>query len=196
MLAALACAPARGADYRIDSARSHAEFSVRLLWVRQISGRFTDIRGEVTLNPLRDTAVVEATVEVNSVAMTSSRLRRWVLDPEFFDVRRFPTIRFHLRTAGRARARPGRRPAGLAHPARRHPAGAFPARARPAARCKRIPTATSWCSGEIKRSDYGMHSHSTAVADTVQLGLMHHAGAGRSLSAGRIIRACRCAACS
>jgi len=26
-------------------------------------------------------------------------------------------------------------------------------------------------SGSIKRSDYGMNSHSTAVADTVQLGL-------------------------
>jgi len=88
LLFALVLCPARGADYRIDSPHSHAEFAVRLLWVRQINGRFTDIHGDVTLNPLRDTAVVQATVDVDSVAMTSARLRRWVLDPEFFDVRR------------------------------------------------------------------------------------------------------------
>lgn len=171
LVAALACAPARAADYHIDNARSHAEFSVRLLWVRQIDGRFTDIRGDVTLNPLRDTAVVEATVTVNSVAMPSARLRRWVLDPEFFDVRRFPEIHFvSAPLAVRSLDRGGELPGwltlrGVTRPVqfRLEPADCT---LQAGALC-RIEVR-----GSVHRSDYGMDGHSTAVSDTVQLGLL------------------------
>lgn len=170
LLAALTMAPARGADYRIDNTGSYAQFSVRLLWVRQIRGQFPDIRGEVTLNPLRDTAVVEATVEVNSVVMTSSRLRRWVLDPEFFDARRFSTIHFlSAPLAVRSLDQGGDLPGWLTLRGMTRPVHF---RLEPASCTLKVNTQCHiLVSGEIKRSDYGMDSHSTAVADTVQLGL-------------------------
>lgn len=170
LLVALVLTPARGADYRIDSTRSHAEFAVRLLWVRQISGRFTAIRGDVTLNPLRDTAVVEATVDVDSVAMTSARLRRWVLDPEFFDVRRYPTVRFvSAPLTVRSLDQGGDLPGWLTLRGVTLPVHF---RLEPGSCTLRIHTLCRIVvSGSIKRSDYGMNSHSTAVADTVHLGL-------------------------
>jgi polyisoprenoid-binding protein YceI len=170
LVAALISAPVHGADYRIDNARSYADFSVRLLWVRQISGRFNDIHGEVTLNPLRDTAVVEATVDVNSVAMTSARLRRWVLDPEFFDVRRYPTIHFisaplAVRSLDQGGDLPGLltvRGVMLPVKFRLEPASCT---------LKKDTLCQIRVRGDIQRSDYGMDSHSTALSDTVQLGL-------------------------
>lgn len=168
---AVAAAPARPADYLIDNARSHAEFSVRLLWVRQIGGRFTDLHGEISLNPLRDTAVVEATVDVDSVAMPSARLRRWVLDPEFFDARRFPTIHFvsaplAVRSLDRGGPLPGRLTLrGVTRPVefRLEPASCT---------LQRDTVCQIEVRGQIQRSDYGMVGHSTAVSDTVNLGLL------------------------
>lgn len=164
-------AVASSADYRIDSARSHAEFSVRLLWVRHIGGRFTHIEGDVTLNPLRDTAVVEATVDVHSVAMTSARLRRWVLDPEFFDVRLFPTIRFvSAPLPVRALDQGGPLPGWLTLRGVTRP---VQFRLEPAScTLRRDTTCRMEVRGQIRRSDYGMNAHRTAVSDTVDLGLM------------------------
>jgi len=172
LLAAFLVAPfaAPAADYRIDNARSHAEFRVRLLWVRHISGRFTRIQGEVNLNPLRDTAVVQATVDVDSVAMTSSRLRRWVLDPEFFDARRFPTIQFvSAPLPVRALDQGGPLPGWLTLRGVTQP---VEFRLEPGHCTLRRNTACQIeVRGEIQRSDYGMSSHSTVVSDTVELGL-------------------------
>ncbi len=173
LLSALLLLPsvASTADYRIDSARSHAEFSVRLLWVRQVGGRFTRIEGDVTLNPLRDTAVVEATVDVHSVAMSSARLRRWVLDPEFFDVRLFPTIRFvsaplPVRSLDQGGPLPGWLTLrGVTRPVM--------FRLEPANCTLRLDTACRIeVRGQVKRSDYGMNAHRTAISDTVDLGLL------------------------
>jgi len=164
-------AAASAADYRIDSARSHAEFSVRLLWVRQIAGRFTHIVGDVTLNPLRDMAVVQATVDVDSVAMSSARLRRWVLDPEFFDARRFPSIRFvSAPLAVGALDQGGALPGWLTLRGVTRP---VQFRLEPASCTLRRDTVCRIeVRGQIRRSDYGMNAHRTAVSDNVDLGLM------------------------
>lgn len=167
---------ASAADYRIDRTRSHAEFSVRLLWVRQIGGRFTRIEGDVTLNPLRDTAVVEATVDVHSVAMSSARLRRWVLDPEFFDARRFPTIRFlSVPLPVRALDQGGPLPGWLTLRGVTRP---VQFRLEPASCTLRQDTVCRIeVRGQIRRSDYGMNAHRTAVSDTVDLGMLITLGA-------------------
>lgn len=170
LAAILAPFAAPAADYRIDNARSHAEFYVRLLWVRRIAGRFTHIEGEVNLNPLRDTAVVQATVDVDSVAMTSARLRRWVLDPEFFDARRFPTIQFvSAPLPVRALDQGGPLPGWLTLRGVTRP---VEFRLEPGhCTLRRNTTCQIEVRGQIQRSDYGMTGHSTAVSDTVELGL-------------------------
>ena len=76
VLILLAALPAHAADYRIDPTRSHADFGVRLFWLSQISGRFEQIAGDVTLSSLHDSAVVDAHITVDSIQMSSDRIRR------------------------------------------------------------------------------------------------------------------------
>jgi polyisoprenoid-binding protein YceI len=90
----LSAAPLAAADLRIDPVRSRAEFSVRLLWVSNISGAFDGIRGDVSIDHAAQTAVVSADIDTDSIRMESARLRRWVLAPEFFDSVHYPTIHF------------------------------------------------------------------------------------------------------
>lgn len=171
LLLLLVMQPAQAADYRIDPARSHADFGVRLLWLSQISGRFEEIDGDVTLSRLHDTATVDARITVDSIHMGSDRIRRWVLAPEFFDASRFPSIRFVSEPITLAMLEKG---GGLD--------GTLTLRGitRPAhfellpSRCPLEAPQQCVISvrGTIQRSDFGMSSHRTAISDQVQLGMM------------------------
>ena len=161
----------QAADYRIDPARSHAEFGVRLFWLSQVTGSFERIEGDVTLSARRDVAVVDAHISVDSIRMSSERFRRWVMAPEFFDAEHYPTIRFvsepvpvaTLESGGALYGRLTLR--GISRPAR------FELLPSPcpldAPRECRIEVR-----GDIQRSDFGMTGHRTALSDQVRLGLV------------------------
>jgi polyisoprenoid-binding protein YceI len=172
LLAALALAApaARAMDYRIDTSRSDAEFGVRLLWLQTISGRFTQIDGEVTLDN-HGLATVDARITASSIRMASNRLRRWVMAPDFFDAVQYPTIRFlsqpitfgMLTTGGVLQGQLTLR--GITHPMRfeLQPAHCTPSQQQ---------TCLIEARGSLSRSAFGMSSHRTALSDQVQLGLM------------------------
>ncbi|WNL46166.1 YceI family protein [Dyella sp. BiH032] len=159
------------ADYRIDPARSHAEFGVRLFWLSQVTGSFERIEGEVTLSARRDVAVVDAHIAVDSIRMGSERFRRWVMAPEFFDAEHYPTIHFvsepvpvaSLENGGELYGRLTLR--GVSRPAH------FELLPSPcpldSPRECRIEVR-----GDIQRSDFGMTGHRTALSDQVRLGLV------------------------
>jgi polyisoprenoid-binding protein YceI len=85
---------ATGTDYRIDSSSSEAIFRVRLFWVDNVSGEFTHVDGDVARGPGSDSWIVDASIPVQSVAMPSTRMRKWLLAPSFFDAQHHPTIHF------------------------------------------------------------------------------------------------------
>ena len=166
----LAALPAHAADYRIDPARSHAAFGVRLLWLTQVSGRFEQIDGDVTLSSLHDTAVVDAHIAVDSIQMSSDRFRRWVLAPEFFDVAHYPAIHFVSDPISLATLEKGGDLGGTL---------TLRGITRPA-HFELLPStcplsAPQECvivvRGTIQRSDFGMNGHRTAVSDRVDLGM-------------------------
>jgi polyisoprenoid-binding protein YceI len=160
---------ARSTDYRIDSTRTQATFGVRLLWLRTVSGRFALIVGEVKLDP-HGQAIIDARITVNSVAMDSDRLRRWVLAPEFFDAAHYPTIRFlsdpvpltKLTSGGELDGQLTLR--GITLPVEFE---LLPAT------CTTItaPTCLIEARGSVSRSAFGMSSHRTALSNHVELGL-------------------------
>lgn len=166
----LATLPAHAADYRISPERSHADFGVRLFWVSQISGRFEQIDGDVTLSALRDTAVVDAQIAVDSIHMSSERIRRWVLAPEFFDVSRYPTIHFvsepvaldTLEKGGDLEGTLTLR--GVTRPARFQ---LLPSHC-PLHQPRECVIAVR---GTLQRSDFGMSGHRAALSDKVELGM-------------------------
>ncbi|WP_114240916.1 YceI family protein [Dyella sp. C9] len=167
----LAILPARAADYRIDPARSHADFGVRLLWLSQIAGRFQEIDGDVTLSALHDTAVVDAHITVDSVHMDSDRIRRWVLAPEFFDVSHYPSIHFVSAPIALAMLEKGGSLdgtltlRGITRPAHFQ---LLPSHC-PLESPQQCVIAVH---GTIQRSDFGMSGHRAAVSDKVELGML------------------------
>jgi polyisoprenoid-binding protein YceI len=170
LLPALPLAAPPPAGYRIDSAHSQAAFGVRLLWLHEINGRFRHIDGAVLPGLQPGTVVVSADIAVDSVAMDSARMRRWVLAPEFFDAADYPDIRFvsdPLPQAvlehggplpGRLSLRGVTAPVSFTlHPL--HCEGAPPAPCRIA------------LNGALQRSGFGMTAHRTALSDQVELSL-------------------------
>ncbi|GAB2573943.1 YceI family protein [Dyella jejuensis] len=89
-----ALAVASQTEYRIDPANSQATFRVRLLWLDSVNGHFNQVDGDVKSGPHPDSWVVDATIAVNSIAMSSSRMRQWVMTPAFFDAEHHPVIHF------------------------------------------------------------------------------------------------------
>ena len=172
LLAALVLvAPAaRSMEYRINPAHSDAEFGVRLLWLQTISGRFTKIAGEVKLDA-SGLATVDARIVTSSIVMRSPRLRRWVLEPDFFDAQDYPTIHFlsqpvtfsMLNTGGAMDGQLTLR--GITRPVRFE---------LEPSHCE--PTTEQTCvieaRGTVSRSAFGMGQHRTALSDEVQLGLL------------------------
>ena len=166
----LAAPVTRAMEYRINSARSDAEFGVRLLWLQTISGRFTQIAGEVKLDD-RGLATVDARITASSIRMTSDRLRRWVMAPDFFDAVQYPTIRFlsqpitfsMLTTGGVLQGQLTLR--GVTQPMRFE---LLPAHCTPS----EFQTCLIEARGSLSRSAFGMAVHRTALSDQVQLGLV------------------------
>jgi len=171
VLALAAASTLHAADYRIDPARSHAEFGVRLLWLTQVTGSFERIDGEVTLSGRRDVAVVDAHIAVDSIRMSSERFRRWVMAPEFFDAEHYPTIHFVSEPVPVA---------SLEHGGELFGTLTLRGISRPA-RFELLPSPCpleqpSDCRievrGDIQRSDFGMTGHRTALSNQVRLGLI------------------------
>lgn len=165
---ALIAPAARSTGYRIDPARSHANFGVRLLWLRTISGRFSLIAGEVRVDP-HGQARIDARITVDSIAMDSERLRRWVLAPEFFDAVHYPAIRFMsdpipfdtLTSGGVLDGQLSLR--GVTLPVHFE---LLPVTCATIA----APTCLIEARGLVSRSAFGMTAHRAALSDQVQLG--------------------------
>jgi polyisoprenoid-binding protein YceI len=157
-------------SYRIDGANSQAVFGVRLLWLHEISGRFRHIDGAVLAGPTDDTVVVRANIAVDSVMMDSSRMRRWVLAPDFFDAAEYPFIRFvsdplpwtTLKQGGPLPGRLSLRGVTAPMSFMLHPlycTGSSPVSCRIS------------LNGTIQRGDFGMVAHRAALSDRVELNL-------------------------
>jgi polyisoprenoid-binding protein YceI len=190
LLLGSACAPAAAAAtdgsgrLQIDSTRSHAEFSVRLLWLRQINGRFDHIYGTLAWSPASPPAaaataaanpgpygIVDAWIDVASVRMPEARYERWLLAPEFFDAAHYPRVHFVsapvpltlLASGGALQGRLTMR--GVTRPV------VFDTLPSACPQPQSAPC-TIKVAGTVRRSDFGMRGHRTALSDRVQLGLL------------------------
>jgi len=152
--------------WHIQSPPSHVDFGVRLLWLHTIHGSFGAISGSVEPRA-GDHVVVDARVALDSLAMESPRLRRWVLDEEFFDAARYPTLHFvstpvprrSLDGGGALEGQLTMR--GVTRPVRFE---LLPARCT-------ADACTIEARGELRRSEFGMSGHHTVLSDRVQLAL-------------------------
>ena len=85
--------PAPGV-YQIDRAHTSIEFVARHLMITKVRGRFGDVRGLITIGV--DPQQSRAEVDIGSASVSTGNDERdtHLRSADFFDVERFPTIRF------------------------------------------------------------------------------------------------------
>lgn len=86
---------ASGANWRIDPNHSAAFFSVRHLMISTVRGQFNGVNGVVHFDPQRITAAtVEATIDCRTLNTGVAKRDEQMRGPDFFDVKRFPLMKF------------------------------------------------------------------------------------------------------
>ena len=82
-------------NWNIDAAHSGINFSIRHMVVSKVRGRFAKFSGGLTIDD-GDLArsVVEATIDASSIDTGTPQRDTHLRSPDFFDVERFPEIRF------------------------------------------------------------------------------------------------------
>jgi polyisoprenoid-binding protein YceI len=92
---ALASAFAAPPVYTIDTAHSSAQFSVKHMMVNDVAGEFTGVSGTVEYDPLNPVAAkVDATIDATTIDTRQAKRDAHLRSADFFEVARFPTIRF------------------------------------------------------------------------------------------------------
>jgi polyisoprenoid-binding protein YceI len=171
---------ARFETIAFDSQHSHADFTVKVMWLFDTTGRFAGLEGEVDIDHFRSQAVVRARIAVDSVRMTGRDNEEWVKSPEFFDADAWPEIRFRSEGFPTLRLRRGGEVPGDLTVRGITRAVTFTilpsACASPGRDCPIEARAA------IRRSDFGMRSRRGVVSDRVRLSLSIVAGKAQPAS--------------
>ena len=85
--------PAAGV-YDIDPAHTAVEFVGRHLMITKVRGRFTDVRGRITIAEEPENSHVEVEIGVASVSTGNDDRDAHLKSADFFDVEHYPTITF------------------------------------------------------------------------------------------------------
>lgn len=150
-----------------DSARSNAQFSVKVLWMLDVSGQFGGVHGHVQVDRASDVAVVDARIDANAVSMRRSGTETWVKSNEFFNVERYPEIRFLSAPFPMSRlATGGDLPGSLSL---RGFKGNVAFKLHASACDKPAIDCAVEVSGSIRRGTFGMRSRKGTVSDKVEL---------------------------
>lgn len=174
---AAAAAPPKPASpatttWPVDPARSQAQFSVRKFWFAHARGTFPQLEGvlrRIDTASGSDLATVTASIDVAALVMDDPGPRKHALGPGFFDATRYPLARFKSDPFPLAELASGGTVHGmlLLH-GQRHPVS-FTLQASD---CPKQPLlCVIRVSGNVSRSDFGMHAWRGLVGDKVELSL-------------------------
>lgn len=82
-------------QWRIDTAHSAVQFSIRHMMVSTVRGHFGKLTGTVRWDPAKPSAAsVEAQVEVDSIDTREPKRDAHLKSPDFFDAQKYPVITF------------------------------------------------------------------------------------------------------
>ena len=80
--------------YEIDGAHTSVEFVGRHLMITKVRGRFSDVRGQITIDEEPTKSHVEVEIGVASVSTGNFDRDAHLTSGDFFDVEQYPTITF------------------------------------------------------------------------------------------------------
>jgi len=94
---------AQETKWRIDPLHSGAHFTVRHMMISTVRGEFGGVNGAVSYDPKDPTkATVEATIDCSTINTGTPKRDEELKGPEFFDVKRYPTMKFVSRKIEKA----------------------------------------------------------------------------------------------
>src|SRR5712691_13568829 len=80
--------------YDIDDAHTSVEFVGRHLMITKVRGRFSDVRGQITIGEEPESSHVEVEIGVASLSSGNDDRDAHLRSADFFDVEQYPTIAF------------------------------------------------------------------------------------------------------
>ena len=82
--------------YKIDPPHTSVTFSIAHLVISEVTGRFNEFAGELTIDPASKTLVTggQGVIQAKSIDTGIKQRDDHLRSPEFFDVEKFPTITF------------------------------------------------------------------------------------------------------
>jgi polyisoprenoid-binding protein YceI len=80
--------------YEIDAAHTSVEFVGRHLMITKVRGRFSEVRGQITIAEDPKDSHVEVEIDVASVSTGNDDRDAHLKSGDFFDVEQYPTITF------------------------------------------------------------------------------------------------------
>jgi polyisoprenoid-binding protein YceI len=83
--------------FALDPVHSHIGFSVRHMMIAKVRGRFTAFNGTLSVGTEAEESTVEVEVDLDSIDTKDTERDAHLRSPDFFDVARFPTMRFDSR---------------------------------------------------------------------------------------------------
>lgn len=154
---------------RIDSAHSHANFAVRLLWLNQVEGRMDGVHGTISMDDSGNSRV-SASINVADVQMDKRRYETMLRSVDFLDTEHYPAIDFRSDDFDTRLLRDGGEISGmltLRGVSREVQFALLPAQCDGT----RITDCLVRVRGVVERSEYGMNAHRITVGNQVQLRL-------------------------
>lgn len=79
--------------HTIDATHTNVEFAVKHLMISTVKGRFSDVSGTVTIPELGEPSV-DVTIKAASIDTRLDARDNHLRSADFFDVEKFPTLRF------------------------------------------------------------------------------------------------------
>jgi polyisoprenoid-binding protein YceI len=96
-------ANAQGESWRVDTLHSSAQFSVRHMMISTVRGQFGGIKGTVLYDAKNPAASsVEVTIDCSTVNTGEPKRDADLKGPEFFDVKRYPVMKFKSKSVSSA----------------------------------------------------------------------------------------------
>jgi len=84
--------------WNIDATHSGINFSIRHMVVSKVRGRFAKYSGTLDIDDTDLTrSVVDVTIDASSIDTGTAQRDEHLRSPDFFDVAKFPELRFHSR---------------------------------------------------------------------------------------------------
>ena len=151
----------------LDSTRSSAAFSVKVLWMFAVDGQFGNVRGTVSIDRFRGQAIVDARINAAEVTMRREGAISWVKSAEFFDVEHFPEIHFHSDAFPISRLRDGGDLPGAL--TMRGVTRSVVFEVQPATCLRAAIDCPVEAAGIVRRSEFGMHTRRATLSDKVEL---------------------------